>query len=185
MEEEPQSGEREGETWAEDDGAGSSLGARQANPGYGTAAGANAPPCELAELSGVQIPVRTATGGGKPGEWTMVELQGTVETGSAPLAGIAIGDLTILSGVRAPRAPELWARARPDVSPSPARWWRTWHARFPACDAGQGHAEDRPADTRRLDGLSQKPAGRAHQGGGSPALRHPARAGPAAARSRA
>lgn len=74
--------------------------------GAGPADGRAEPQSELSELSGVQIAVRAAEGIDGPGEWTMVELQGTVETGKAPLPGLEVGELTVLPGVRAP------ARAR-------------------------------------------------------------------------
>lgn len=70
--------------------------------GTGAAGGAAEVQPDFSELNGVQIAVRAAVGGDAPGEWTMVELQGTVETGKAPLPGLEVGELTILPGVRVP-----------------------------------------------------------------------------------
>ncbi|KAG8458477.1 hypothetical protein KFE25_004355 [Diacronema lutheri] len=66
-----------------------------------TGEGPSQSPRELPTLSGVQIQLRGAPSGGAPGEWTMMELQGTVETGAHTLPGMEIGDFVVLPGDKA------------------------------------------------------------------------------------
>jgi hypothetical protein len=62
-------------------------------------------------LTARQIVVRAERDGEMPGEWTMIELQGAIETGSTAMPGLELGELTILPGVRARAKALLRSRA--------------------------------------------------------------------------
>ena len=75
-------------------------------------------------LTARQIVVRAERDGEMPGEWTMIELQGAIETGSTAMPGLELGELSILPGVRARARRRHHARtcaaargARPRLAP--------------------------------------------------------------------
>ncbi|KAJ1630428.1 hypothetical protein T492DRAFT_1003085 [Pavlovales sp. CCMP2436] len=56
---------------------------------------------QLPELAGVLIPLRSDGSGNAPQEWTMIEMQGAVETSGLSLVGLELGELTLISKEKA------------------------------------------------------------------------------------